>query len=289
MQIIQQHRFCRWLWMGLILFSSTLLQAQNEPYRGGAGYGDIHATATLTACNNFRFAGGFGRGDSSFAMTALNNNIFRFSGGFGRGDSSFAMAELNNNIFRFEGGVGKGDSSSKTNLLNCNGFRFYGDSADGSAMAAFIKLRNYLGDDTSIQIICSSERIDLLPLYDSTDLDFTWNTADPTAVGLGNFRLIATTQSGCKDTAYANIFQEVAVWKGTISKNWHNAANWRDGKIPGDSTHVIIPGGTSFSCEISQADAVAASVQGRVSAGFNIINNRHLRISANCSSLPTGL
>jgi hypothetical protein len=293
------------------LLSATILQAQNEPFRGGFGSGDVNIGTSLLSCsqfrfsggfgegynnlksdlvntNDFRFAGGFGRGDSSTNTNLVDNNIFRFAGGTGRGDSSINTTLVNFNTFRFSGGFGRGDSSLNTDDLSCNTFRFYGGIADGAAMDAFIKKRDFLGPDTSVLILCSSERVSLNGLYDSTDLKFIWNTANPADAGPGAFTLVATTASGCKDTAVATVYQKVAVWKGSVSNNWHNAANWSNNLVPDSVTHVIIPGGTANGCQVSEADAEAASVQGKLNGQFNIINNRRLKICANCNALPTG-
>lgn len=304
--------FCKSVCLIILLFSSTLLQAQNEPYTGGAGSGDMSLNAFTFSCTNFRFTGGFGSGDSSLSSANNSCNIFRFNGGigsgdsslnaalgvcnisqyyggFGSGDSSSATSLLTCNINRFWGGYGRGDSSISTSLLDCNTFRFHGDSAGGNALATFIRIRNFLGNDTSAVIVCSSETANLFTLYDSTGLIFNWNTLTPNAAGLGTYQLVALTKSGCTDTANATIYQDVIKWTGAISNNWHDAANWNTGKIPNERSHVIIPGGTLNPCQISIADAKAASVQAKSSGSFSIVNNRVLLLSGNCSSLPPGL
>ena len=302
---------CRSVWITILLMSSTFLQAQNEPYRGGFGGGDLAVRTTQTVCNNFRFFGGFGRGDSSAFSTVLNNAPFRYYGGFGRGDSSAFSAVLNNAPFRYYGGFGRGDSSafstvlnnapfryfggfgrgdssSRTNLVNCNNFRFWGDSADGYSSAQFVKIRNYFGNDTSIVLICAADNYNLLQLYNVEGLTNVWDIATPATAGLGTYKVIGTTQSGCKDTAIALLKQEIAKWTGIASNNWHNPANWSNGKVPDEITHVIIPGGTPNPCQISVSDAKAASVQAKSVGSFSIINNRVLVISANCATLPPG-
>ena len=96
---------------------------------------------------------------------------------------------------------------------------------------------------------------------------------------------MATSSFGFSDTAVVFVKQEVAVWTGTISSDWHNTANWNHSKVPTLTVHVIIPAGTPNLCEISNADAAAASVQA-LSGNFSIINNRKLLIAANCPTLP---
>ena len=167
--------------------------------------------------------------------------------------------------------------------------RFFGDTADGFATAKFLLVRRFLGNDTTVTIICSNDGYNLLGLYTTpANLIYSWNSSTPTNAGLGDYRLIATNQSGCVDTAFTNVKQEIAKWNGSVSNNWHNAANWDNGKIPTEITHVIIPGGTANPCQIADADATAASVQAKSTGSFNIINNRKLLVSGTCISLPSG-
>jgi len=312
MQKIKKYT-CRSVWIIILIFSSTLLWAQNEPFHGGSGSGDIYLNTSLTSCNNFRFSGsfgdgnfslenintncgifrfngGFGRGDSAAASALLNCTDNRFNGGFGRGDSAAASALLNCTDNRFNGGFGRGDSSINTALTDCNTFIFHGDSADGGASAIYARIRDFLGGDTSAIIICSNETADLFSLYDSVGLTFVWDSPTPMAAGLGTYQLIATTTGGCVDTANATLYQEIIKWTGTVSNDWHNAANWNIGKIPTEKSHVIISGGTPNPCVISNADARAASLQAKTGTGnFSIINNRVLLLSGTCNSLPPGL
>jgi len=77
-------------------------------------------------------------------------------------------------------------------------------------------------------------------------------------------------------------------WRGSVNSDWHTAANWSGNHVPTAITHVIIPGGTTNPCIISNADATAASVQGKIAGSFSIINNKNLLVSGHCVSLPTG-
>jgi len=298
-------------WMIILIFSSTLLWAQNEPYNGGFGSGDNNQIASLVNCSNFRFGGGFGDGDSSNASTLLSCSSFRFTGGFGDGDSSINTALLTCTPIRFGGGFGDGDSSERSTLLSCNTFRFSGDSADGITAGKtdllncnlfrfsgdsgigyksgeYIKPRDFLGNDTSVTIICSDDTYNLLALYNFNGITLAWNTATPAAAIMGNYRVVGTTAGGCKDTAFTVIKQEINIWSGTVSNDWHTAANWSNNHVPTEITHVIIPGGTANPCVISNADAKAASVQGKIAGNFSILNNKNLLISGHCVSLPTG-
>lgn len=299
------------VWIILLLFSSTLLWAQNEPYAGGFGSGDNNQTASLINCSNFRFAGGFGDGDSSIASALLSCSPFRFGGGFGDGDSSSNNPLQVCGRFRFAGGFGDGDSTTNTSLLNCNTFRFAGDSADGFAISktnllncnlvrfsgdtgrgytsiAYIKPRRFLGNDTSVSIICSDDTYNLLSLYNLNGVTNAWNTTIPAAAILGSYTVIGTNTLGCKDSAAVVIQQEVMTWRGSVNSDWHTAANWSGNHLPTAITHVIIPGGTTNPCVISNADATAASVQGKIAGSFSIINNKNLLVSGHCVSLPTG-
>lgn len=299
------------VWITLLLFSSTLLRAQNEPYAGGFGTGDNSQAVALTSCSNFRFAGGYGDAGSSNNSTLLTCSNFRFNGGFGDGDSSNNTVLQTCSLFRFAGGTGDGDSSSNTSLLNCNIFRFAGDSADGfsnsntdllacnlfrfwgdsgrgHASAEYIKPRNFLGNDTSVTIICSNDTYNLLSLYNINGIATVWNSPTPAAAGLGNYTVVGTTTGGCRDTAFTIVKQEVMLWTGAVNSDWHTAANWSGNHLPTAVTHVIIPGGTANPCIISNADAVAASVQGKLAGNLSIINNKNLLVSGHCVVLPSG-
>jgi len=297
------------VWMLAGFCWPTLLQAQNEPFKGGSGGGDNNTVAALTSCSVFRYAGGTGLGNASDAAALTNCSAYRFLGGDGDGDSSSASPSGTCALFRFNGGSGDGDSSNASSLTNCNLFRFAGDTADGAGSAqsaltdcnvfrfmgdtgagyqagVYLKPRNFLGNDTSITIICSEERFNLLTLYHFEGITIAWNTSRPDSAFTGNFRAIGTTAGGCLDTAFALIKQEIAIWNGTVSNNWHTAANWSNNKVPDEITHVIIPGTTPNPCVISSANATAVSVQGKLNGNFSIINNRNLLISGRCVQLP---
>jgi hypothetical protein len=147
-----------------------------------------------------------------------------------------------------------------------------------------------LGNDTTVYIICGGETVNLIPLYSPVGYaTATWNTLAPDVAPAGNYQFIASNTLGCKDTATAFVKQDVAIWTGTVSKNWHVAGNWSSGRIPTEKTHVIINGITSNTCEIADMDAVAASVQAKSSGSISLTNGRNLIINGNCNPLPTGL
>ncbi|MEP6676243.1 MAG: hypothetical protein ABJA78_13860 [Ferruginibacter sp.] len=59
-----------------------------------------------------------------------------------------------------------------------------------------------LGLDTSINLFCQNCTADISTLYNTTGYTNTWNTADPSHVLPGSYRLIATNSFGCSDTAF---------------------------------------------------------------------------------------
>lgn len=143
-----------------------------------------------------------------------------------------------------------------------------------------------LGPDTTVYQLCPGGSVDLNPLYNTSGLTAVWNTANPSAVVPGTYRLVVTNNYGCRDTAFAVSVLEVATWTGASSSNWHTAANWNIGKVPTENTHVIIPGGTTNPCIISSNNISAASIQVRNGAIVQTINNRAVDIKGKCSTLP---
>ena len=298
-------------WILISIFYSSLLWAQ--PYSGGNNSGAFVSNTVAVNCTANRYYGGDNDGLAATGTNLLNCTPTRFFGdtadGAGTvktnnfdctplrffGDTSDGGTFTTTNNFdctpvRFLGDTSSGAVTSATNLLNCTPMRFFGDTADGFTTAKFLLIRNFLGDDTSVTIVCSDETFSLLNLYTTpANLSYNWSSATPTATGLGIYQLVATNQSGCVDTAVATLKQEIAIWNGSTNNNWHDAANWNNGKIPDTKTHVIIPGGTANPCYVKDADAAAASVQARDAGSFFIINNRLLLISGTCVSLPTGL
>jgi hypothetical protein len=298
------------VWILIIIFYSSLTWAQ--PFSGGSNSGGF-ATATAVAnCTSSRFYGGdnagvvvdktnllncynnrfLGDANSGAIALATNNQdctVGRFLGDANSGAIAIATNNQDCTASRFYGDTADGTSAMATNNLNCTNQRFFGDTAGGFTSSKFILIRNFLGSDTTVTVICNTDGFNLFNLYSVPGYSYNWNTANPTAATLGYYQLIATNVSGCIDTAQALVTQQIAKWNGSISNNWHTAANWDGGTIPSENSHVIIPANTPNPCVISESDATAASVQAKTNGSFSIINNRKLFVSGTCISLPTGL
>jgi hypothetical protein len=149
-------------------------------------------------------------------------------------------------------------------------------------------VRPRLGNDTTLYVVCDNDTYNLLPVYiPATDgYSTAWNAPNPSAAPLGNWRLIATSYFGFKDTAFATVAQDIRVWTGAVSNDWHNVANWNIAKLPTAITHVVIPVSTPNPCLISTADAFAASMQVKAADNFNIAAPYNLMISGKCVVLP---
>ena len=87
-----------------------------------------------------------------------------------------------------------------------------------------------------------------------------------------------------RDTSVV-IGAEKAMWTGAVSADWHNAANWSTGKVPGAKTHVIIPV-TNNECVISAADISVASIQVKAGANLRVLNDRRIEVTGKCMVLP---
>jgi hypothetical protein len=149
--------------------------------------------------------------------------------------------------------------------------------------------RPELGADTAAYIVCQGETYNLVPLYNTSGYTTAnWSTANPGAAPAGTYSLIVSNIYGCRDTAQAFVKQDVAFWKGTVNKNWHNPANWNTGRIPNEKTHVIIDSTAANPCEMTESDGTAASVQMRNGGNIQLLNGRKLMIEARCNPLPTG-
>jgi Concanavalin A-like lectin/glucanases superfamily len=151
---------------------------------------------------------------------------------------------------------------------------------------SLVPVRPHLGPDTTFYFVCadSTRRIDTV--YKTAGFATYWSTPTPQTAPLGTHTLIATSSFGFSDTAIVFIKQKINVWTGIISNDWHVAANWDLNHVPDSTYHVVIPFGTPNPCQISNADASAASVQAKSMSNFAIINNRKLLIAAKCGALP---
>lgn len=140
--------------------------------------------------------------------------------------------------------------------------------------------------DTAIFVVCQQDKTSLLPVYNTSPYTLAWSTPTPASVPVGSYEMYTQNTAKCKDTAIIVVKQDVAVWKGSSSKNWHTAANWSTGRVPGEKTHVIIPAGTPNICELSAADVSVSSIQVKPGGTMQVINSRVVNIMANCSPLP---
>ncbi len=163
-------------------------------------------------------------------------------------------------------------------------------NTDGCKDTAMVTMTNNIkpsiGADITVYHNCGNETTNLVPLYNTTGLTAIWNTSNTVAAPPGIYRLIVTNSSGCTDTAFANIILEVAVWNGSVSNNWHTAANWSGNKVPELRTHVIIPSGATNPCNITTGDGEAASVQVQQGGVLQVKANRKILINQNCITIP---
>lgn len=102
----------------------------------------------------------------------------------------------------------------------------------------------------------------------------------------GTYAVRIKDASNCTKDTTIILAPVVGNWLGILDNNWHNAGNWSTGKVPDLFTHVIIEGGTPFTCQISAANASASSVRLRNNAVLNVVTGRTLLIQANCAVLP---
>jgi hypothetical protein len=176
-------------------------------------------------------------------------------------------------------------SAVETGLYN-----IIGTNTDGCSDTVLITVTNNskpaIGADTTVYHTCANETTNLVALYNTTGLTAAWNTGNAVAAPPGTYQLMVTNGTGCTDTAIANIVLETAMWSGTISNDWHTAANWTTNKVPTLQTHVIIAAGTPNACAINSADAAAASIQIRQGAVFQVGSNRKLLVAKKCTLLP---
>lgn len=275
-----------WLFLITIFYSSLIF---GQPYTGGSNSGSAASNTAAINCTASRYFGGDNDGTATVAATIIDCTGPRFFGDIEDGNSAAQTNISDCTPVRFWGDTADGVTAIATNLRPCTDQRFQGDTAGGYASAKYLLIRDFLGNDTTAIIVCSESTFNLLTLYTTpANLTYNWSSLTPAASGLGVYTLIATNQSGCTDTAQATLQQEIAIWNGSVSNNWHTATNWNNGKIPSEVTHVIIPDGTVNPCQVKDTDAFAASVQAKSGGSFSIINNRLLLISGTCVQLPTG-
>jgi hypothetical protein len=156
-----------------------------------------------------------------------------------------------------------------------------------NANAITIRPAPYLGNDTAVFVVCAQDTYNITNVYNTTGLSSIWSTPNPAQAAKGLYQLEVTNSYGCKDTAAIRVKQDVAIWIGMLSSDWHNPANWSNGRVPNDTTHVLIPAGAANPCIISVANAQAASVQVQQAGSYQTASGRVLTISGKCSPLPT--
>jgi hypothetical protein len=148
--------------------------------------------------------------------------------------------------------------------------------------------RPNFANDTSVFVVCATDLFNLNNLYNPAGYTLTWNTISPSVSDTGLYKLYAVNGNGCTDTVNVTVAQDVSTWVGGSSNNWHTPANWSTGRVPGASTHVIVPAGTANNCVLSASNAAAASVQVKPGAIMQVINSRVIVISGKCATLPPG-
>ncbi len=200
----------------------------------------------------------------------------------------------------------QGDSINLTTLFNTTGlttvwntinpsavynagiYRLIVTNTNGCRDTALVTVNNYskpdLGADSTIIILCNDEKVSISAIYNTTGLTAQWTPSFIGNVGAGVYRLVVTNATGCRDTAYVTVKQNVATWTGAISPDWHEAGNWDIKQVPDLKTHVIIPGATPL-CMISKP-AVAASVQQRPGSILFLRSGQAINIRERCTSLP---
>jgi len=149
--------------------------------------------------------------------------------------------------------------------------------------------RFYIGNDTTAFVVCTNERTTITGIFNPDTTTITYSIGNPNNAPVGIYSVYAVSTSGCRDTAKVSVQQDAAIWTGSINTDWHNPGNWNTGRVPSDTTHVIIPANATQICQITGADGEAASVQvlsTNPAAGLQIQSGRKLNIMAKCGTLP---
>lgn len=272
-------------------FNGNAYITKFSPFAGGNGDGwSGQPQLIITALNGYT-----GCGDLSFTLS------FQYNGTVNNGN--VYSAELSNASGNFSNPVAIGSISSVQNsgLISCllpagttagSGYalRITGSNPaiNGFARNIRITVKPDLGSDSTLYILCGNETKDISSLYTTAGLTVNWSIPNPLAAPAGNHSLIALNADGCRDTALVSVKQDVAVWTGSTSSDWHTAGNWNTGRVPGDSTHVIVTGSTPYPCLVNSANASAASVQVRNNAQLTVNPSFLLLILGTCGNLPAG-
>lgn len=232
---------------------------------------------------NFQSSGTFNNGNVFTAQLSDANGSFTSPLNIGSLDTVPAGMNISNVINAY---------LPSSNIITGTGYKVRVISSNpaysGTASQSPFTINSlYMGPDTTARLDCINQNISLLPLYNTTGLSATWNTANPSSVNVGTYRLSVLNGIGCTDTAFATVALDVATWIGTSNNNWHDPTNWNTGKIPDNKTHVIIVSGTPNACIISNSNAQAASIQVRPGAVLNVKNTRQLLVVGKCTILPS--
>ena len=107
-----------------------------------------------------------------------------------------------------------------------------------------------------------------------------------TNLAQGTYAVRIKDAANCTKDTSITLAPIVGHWLGIADNNWHNPINWDTGKVPDLFTHVVIIGGTPFTCLISSANAFASSVRVKANALLEVETGRTLTIQSNCSVLP---
>lgn len=121
------------LLLTLLLYQITY--AQNEPYLGGIGRGDVQfAQSSILLGDPLIYFGGVGRGDVQFTQSnILLGDPLIYYGGVGRGDVQFTQSNiLLGDPLIYYGGVGRGDVHfTQSNILLGEALIYFGGMGRG--------------------------------------------------------------------------------------------------------------------------------------------------------------
>lgn len=141
---------------------------------------------------------------------------------------------------------------------------------------------HFLGNDTTVIIICSNDKVNVSNIFRTAGMTATWNIRDSSKADLGTCRLIVDSSS-CRDTAFVTIRQDIKNWTGKADSNWTNSLNWSGEKVPDSNSNVIISSG-GYPCILS-SNAKIATLQVSKNAQFKIQNNPVFVITNKCDTL----
>jgi hypothetical protein len=287
-----------------------------SPYRGGIG--DGYSSTQQINFNQYNFIGKFSpytggnndgwTGQPIINITSISNytscgdttlNIAIQSTGIMNSGNIYTV-QLSNNAGSFANPDTVGSLSSQLNTTSISvtlpsnlttGTYFIRVVSNNQPIIGFSKSINYstkpnLGADTSLYVVCHNEIFNLTTLFNTSGLSMNWGSATPTTADTGIYQIIATNASGCKDTIAVTIKQDVATWMGSVSNDWHTAANWNTNRVPNEKTHVIVNGFMPNDCTVNNPLAKAASMQLKNGATVTVINNYSIIISGSCNVLP---